>query len=163
MGFLSANERPLRAHENILIFCQRFGPRRVRQGEHLVRQAQSVYNPQFTHGHARYLHHYQEGTASHYSTMKKLPIYQNDGRRHPTSVLTYGRDVPSTHPTAKPLPLCRFLVRSFSHPGQVVMDPFAGGGSIPVAALEEGRSVIAYETDPVHLETTRQRTARFIC
>ena len=158
VGFLSANVRPMRAHESILIFCRQFGPRRVQQGEHLVRQMQSVYNPQFTEGHKPYLHHYRAMPATHYSATKDLPSYQNQGRRHPTSVLTYGRDVPSTHPTAKPVTLGRFLVKSYSHAGEVVLDPFAGGGSLALAALLEERRVIAIEQDPLHVETIRQRT-----
>lgn len=58
VGFLSANQRPLRAHEDILIFCRRFG--RLRQGQQMVMQ--SVYNPQFTEG-APYTHHYRAAKA----------------------------------------------------------------------------------------------------
>ena len=161
VGFLSANVRPLRSHEGILIFCRRFGPRRVQQGKHLVRQMQSVYNPQFTSGKP-YLHHYHAGAAAHYSETKALPSKQNSGSRYPTSVLTYGRDAPCHHPTAKPVALGKYLVRTFSHAGDVVLDPFAGGGSLVVAALEEGRSAVAFETDPVHLATIRSRTADFL-
>ncbi len=157
VGFLSANVRPLRSHETILVFCRQFGPRRVKQGEHLVRVLQSVYNPQFTHGHAPYLHHYKESPASHYSATKALPSRQNDGRRHPTSVLTYGRDVPSTHPTAKPHQLLTWLLRTYSHPGQVVLDPFMGGGSAGVACAAEGRQFVGIEKDPTYFETARTR------
>ena len=156
VGFLSANVRPLRSHESILIFCRNFGPRRLKQGEHFVRQMQSVYNPQMTEGKP-YLHHYKAKPATHYSATKALPDRQNTGSRHPTSVLTYGRDVPSHHPTAKPVALGRYLVRTFSHAGDVVLDPFAGGGSLVIAALEEGRRAIAIEQDPAHLATIRQR------
>lgn len=157
VGFLSANVRPLRAHESILIFCRRFGPRQVQQGEHLVRQMQSVYNPQFTFGNAPYLHRYRAQPARHYAVVKDIGEYQNDGRRHPTSVLTYARDAKSHHPTAKPVSLCRWLVRTYSHPGQTVLDPFAGGGSVAVAALEEERCVIACELDPVHYQVMEAR------
>ena len=126
---------PLRSHESILIFCRRFGPRRVKQGEHLVRQAQSVYNPQFTEG-MPYTHHYKAQPAMHYSATKALPSRRNEGKRYPTSVLTSGRDVPSTHPTAKPVALCRSLVRSYSHAGDVVLDPFMGAGSTGFVGIE---------------------------
>lgn len=154
VGFLSANVRPLRSHETMLIFCRQFGPRRVKQGEHLVRQAQSIYNPQFTEG-TPYTHHYQAAPATHYSATKALPSRRNEGKRYPTSVLTYGRDVPSTHPTAKPVDLLKYLIRTFSHPGQVVLDPFMGGGSTGRACAAEGRSFIGSELDPVHFGTAQ--------
>ena len=104
-----------------------------------------------------YLHHSKAKPATHYSAVKALPDRQNTGTRHPTSVLTYGRDVPSTHPTAKPVTLGRWLVRTYSHAGDVVLDPFAGGGSLAVAAREEERRVIAIEQDPVHFATLSER------
>lgn len=156
VGFLSANVRPLRSHESLLIFCRQYGPRRVRQGEHFVRQVQSVYNPQFTEG-TPYTHHYHASPATHYSATKALPSRRGDGRRYPTSVLTYGRDVPSTHPTAKPVELLKYLIRTFSHPGDMVLDPFTGGGSCGVSAAAEGRRFIGSEMDRVHFETARAR------
>lgn len=152
VGFLSANQRPLRAHEDILVFCRRFG--RLRQGQQMVMQ--SVYNPQFTEG-TPYTHHYRAAKATHYSATRALPSFRNEGRRHPTSVLTYGRDRPSLHPTSKPQELCRFLIRSFSHAGQTVLDPFCGGGSTVAAALLEGRNIIGVEMDPIHFATTQGR------
>ena len=156
VGFLSANVRPLRSHESLLVFCRQFGPRRVQQGEHLVRQAQSIYNPQFTEG-TPYTHHYKAAAATHYSATKVLPSRRNDGRRYPTSVLTYGRDVPSTHPTAKPVQLLRWVIRSFSHEGQTVLDPFMGGGSTGRACAAEGRRFVGSELDAVHFETAQAR------
>lgn len=162
VGFLSANVRPLRSHESLLVFCRQFGPRRVRQashlgqGEHFVRQAQSIYNPQFTAG-TPYTQHSQDRPATHYSAAKALPSRRNEGRRYPTSVLTYGRDTPSFHPTAKPEALLRWVIRSFSHAGDVVLDPFMGGGSAGVASAAEKRSFVGSEMDPVHFETAQSR------
>lgn len=45
-------------------------------------------------------------------------------------------------PTVKPLALMRWLVRLVTHPGAVVLDPFAGSGTTGLAALAEGRDCI---------------------
>ena len=58
-----------------------------------------------------------------------------------------------THPTQKPLSLMRELVRLFSDPGEVILDPHAGSGTTGVAALLEGRSVILVERNPTHAAT----------
>lgn len=47
--------------------------------------------------------------------------------------------VRSDHPAAKPIPLCRELIRQFTRPGDIVVDPFCGSGAILVAAALEGR------------------------
>lgn len=57
------------------------------------------------------------------------------------------------HPTQKPLRLMRELVRLFSDPGEVILDPHAGSGTTGAAALLEGRRVILVERDPVHAAT----------
>lgn len=61
------------------------------------------------------------------------------------------------HPTEKPVPLMRELVRLFSDPGEVIADWHAGSGTTGVAALMEGRRIILVERDPVHTETCRRR------
>ena len=57
------------------------------------------------------------------------------------------------HETQKPLRLMRELVRLFSDPGEVILDPHAGSGTTGAAALLEGRRVILVERDPVHAAT----------
>lgn len=49
---------------------------------------------------------------------------------------------------AKPLALMRALVRDYSKPGDLVVDPFAGGGTTCLAALIEGRHAAGAEVDP---------------
>jgi site-specific DNA-methyltransferase (adenine-specific) len=49
------------------------------------------------------------------------------------------------HPSQKPIELMRRLVRFFSMPGDVVLEPFAGSGTTLRAAQELGRIVIASE------------------
>lgn len=57
-----------------------------------------------------------------------------------------GRD--GRHPTEKPIWLMMNLVRLFTRPGDLILDPFAGGGSTGVAALRLGRRFVGVEVDP---------------
>lgn len=52
------------------------------------------------------------------------------------------------HPTAKPISLAAYFINLHSQPGDVVLDPFAGGGITPLAAKRSGRNFIAFELDP---------------
>lgn len=49
------------------------------------------------------------------------------------------------HPTEKPVSILRPLIESFTQPGAIVMDPFAGSGSTCVAAEQTGRRWIGIE------------------
>lgn len=52
--------------------------------------------------------------------------------------------------TQKPVPLLRFFLETYSQPGDVILDPFLGSGSLAVAGLEMGRKVIGIEKNPKH-------------
>src|SRR5688572_21883584 len=51
------------------------------------------------------------------------------------------------HPTQKSVSILRPLIESFSRPGDVVLDPFAGSGSTCVAAALCGRRFLGIELD----------------
>lgn len=51
------------------------------------------------------------------------------------------------HPTEKPVPLMRLLVENSTNEGEIVLDPFVGGGSTAVACQESGRNFIGFEID----------------
>lgn len=60
------------------------------------------------------------------------------------------------HPTEKPLPLMRELVRIAPESG-TVLDPFAGSGATGAAALEQGRRFTGIELSEYYAHLARQR------
>ncbi|WP_254512867.1 DNA-methyltransferase [Anatilimnocola floriformis] len=145
VGFFNANRQPLRQHELLLIFCRR--------------PSLSTYNPQFTSGKP-----YKGGVRKQtqiYGQSKHNQIADNAGTRHPTSVLQMNDFGPRIHPTQKPNDLCRWLVRTYSQPGDLVVDPFSGSGSTAEACAAEGRRFLGFERDPDIYATARHRLATF--
>lgn len=67
--------------------------------------------------------------------------------------------LPSRHRFQSPLPVIRALVRSYSLPGDLVVDPFAGGGTIARIALTLGRRAFGYDIDPTALEIAHANLA----
>lgn len=63
----------------------------------------------------------------------------------------------SNHPTEKAVSVLRPLIESFSKPGDLVLDAFAGSGSTCVAAAECGRRYLGIELDPRYCELARRR------
>lgn len=53
----------------------------------------------------------------------------------------------SKHPCSKPVPLMMELVADFTRPGQLVCDPFVGGGATGAACVRLGRHFIGIERD----------------
>ena len=140
-GFLDANRRPMRIHENILVFSQHY--RRSNDGK----RAAVTYNPQFTIGKP-----YKKGQrkiqAAHYSWTGDSPAKDYGDRRFPVDVLDFPNgNHNSLHPTQKPLDLLRWLVLTYTNPGEMVLDPFAGSGTTLVACKETGRRGLGIERD----------------
>jgi len=64
------------------------------------------------------------------------------------------------HPTQKPVTALAQLIRSFSLPGELVLDPFAGSGSTCAAALLTGRQYLGMELDAEYHRTASERLER---
>lgn len=72
----------------------------------------------------------------------------SDGERYPTDIIyvkTAECEGEVVHPTQKPIELGRYFVRTYSNPGDVILDNTFGSGSFLVAALMEGRNFIGIE------------------
>jgi len=63
----------------------------------------------------------------------------------------------TAHPTPMPLELARKFVLLGSAPGDLVVDPFAGGGTTLVAAKELGREYVGFEIVPEYARAARRR------
>jgi site-specific DNA-methyltransferase (adenine-specific) len=76
----------------------------------------------------------------------KLPKFNNDGRMI-FNCIDWVRDAttPKIHPTQKPVQLLERLIRIFTDPGDVVIDPVAGSGTTLLAALNCGRNSFGFE------------------
>ena len=62
-----------------------------------------------------------------------------------------------SHPNHKPFSAIEALLRQWSRPGELVLDPFAGSGSIPAAALRLGRRAACAEVTPEWAERVERR------
>lgn len=65
------------------------------------------------------------------------------------------------HPTEKDVRVLTPLIETFSKPGDVVLDPFAGSGSTLEAAARMQRRFLGIELDPHHCHVIRNRLVDF--
>jgi DNA modification methylase len=64
------------------------------------------------------------------------------------------------HPTQKPVTALFPLIRTFTVPGELVLDPFAGSGSTCAAAMLANRRFIGIELDDAYCEAATARVVR---
>lgn len=143
-GFLNANKMPLKAHENVLVFYRKL----------------PTYNPQKTSGHKpvnRYTKH--TGAGSCYKRTKTGLSGGGNTDRYPRDLLCFTWDTQKSkiHPTQKPVAANEYFIRTYTNPGETVLDCCMGSGSTGVAAVRAGRSFIGIELDEEYYKTAEQR------
>lgn len=80
----------------------------------------------------------------------------------PTSVWeknnhTTSKEYCEWHPTQKPLFILERLIRAYTHPGETILDIFAGSASVMIAAENTSRKFKGCELDPDYYERSINR------
>lgn len=130
-NFLNAKKQPLRKHEDVCVFYRK----------------QPTYHPQMKKGDP-----YDKGIRKNqlsgsYGDFSPVHV-ASDGERYPTDIIyvkTAECEGDVFHPTQKPIELGRYFIRTYTGPGDIVLDNAFGSGSFLVAALLEGRNFIGIE------------------
>jgi site-specific DNA-methyltransferase (adenine-specific) len=93
------------------------------------------------------------------------PLAPGDPARPWAAVAGYDDDGEAAawgnHPNHKPFGVLEPLLRTWSRPGQLVVDPFAGSGSIPATALRLSRDCACIELETEWAERVSTRLATF--
>ena len=63
------------------------------------------------------------------------------------------------HPTQKPTALCEYLIKTYTNPGELVLDNCMGSGTTAVAAINTGRHFIGFEKEKKYFDIAQKRIA----
>ena len=66
------------------------------------------------------------------------------------------------HPCEKPMAIMEQIIKASSRTEDIVLDPFMGGGTTGVAAIQNGRQFIGCELDQGYFESAQERLAGVI-
>ena len=149
VGFLSANQRPLRSHEHILDLLPQVRARERRGAVHV----------QSTVHRRQALHPQKPPDPGSLSPARQqrchLPQPRQETPYERTDVRTR-RSQPASH-RKNHVGLLRWIVRSYTHPGELVLDPFMGSGSTGAACALEGRRFVGMEMDESYFAVAENR------
>ena len=162
-GFFDAKKRPLRLHENILLFYDKqptYNPQRVIK-DNAIGVGRRRGNNDFKKTNGGFVGKVGKEKAETY-------YYEEKGWRYPVDVIEFSNwngalfgntDRSVKHPTQKPVDLCEYLIKTYTNEGDTVLDNCMGSGTTAVACINRGRNFIGFELDKGYWEISQQRIA----
>ena len=149
-GHLNAKKQPLRKHEIISVFYKRpptYNPQGLRKKK----------IPTISKGNRGRKGVGSSGECYGLAVKDSLQEYEN----YPLSIIRFGVDMKAEyHPTQKPVALLEYLIRTYTNPGDLVLDNCMGSGSTGVACINTGRRFIGMELDDHYFEIATRRIKR---
>lgn len=150
-GFLNANKRPLRSHEQIAIFYKK----------------QPTYNPQFEKGkplHSKGFSYKEKG----HKNQNYGEFHMTDDSRagntdkYPKSIISFQKPHPSKslHRNEKSVECNEWLINTFTNEGELVLDNVSGSGTTAESCINTNRDFIIIEKNPVDYEIGKNRVKK---
>lgn len=139
-GFLQSKSRPMRAHEDIVVFVD----------------GVPTYNPQKTTGHIPTNSARGYGHSPTFGKCKPRNYKGGDTTRFPKSLLRFDCER-GLHPTQKPVPLMEYLIRTYTNEGEMVLDFAFGSLTTGVACKRTNRDFIGIELNETYFAIGKKR------
>ena len=146
-NFASAPKMPLKITEDIVIF------------------GGSNYYPQKTVGKLRLKGGGKQFVGIYGDKNKdkiSKPYLSNE--YHPTNIIQIGnaKRKGKNHPTQKPVALFEYLIKTYTKPGELVLDNCAGSGTTAIACINTERDYILMEQEEKYFEIIKNRIEEHI-
>ncbi len=156
-NIFEAKRKPLKSHENILVF---------------YKNSESIYNPQMelaqTKNKRDRVKNYKKATSnSIYGEQKEYISLKDEDLRYPNSIYIHsfqGSELHQTkriHPTQKPLQLINWLIASYSNENDMVLDNTMGSGTTGLASLITNRQFIGIEKEKKYYDVAVRRLSEY--
>ncbi len=140
---LHAKIMPLKDYEDIMVFYKK----------------KAIYNPQMKEANIRIDKPRIANNGEAFGGKEVLRQHKNNGLSYPRAILRFSNANQNNrlHPTQKPVALFEYLIKTYTQPGEIVLDNCIGSGTTAIAALNTGRVFIGIEKEPKYVEIANKR------
>ena len=145
-GFMQAKTKPLKSHENILVFGDFKVAAQYFRGTYIPAGVEDV-------GEVTYSNKRSED----HITGNRSPSTTIAGRGYPKDIIRFNSEQKTVHPTQKPLPLLEYLIKTYTQECETVLDFTFGSGSTGVACVNTNRNFIGIEMDENYFNIAESR------
>ena len=160
-GFLHANARPMKQTEDILVFSSlgasggsvkanknmRYNPqglieKKVKKKNNPNRLGKFLHNPEHMGAGNKLLHDTE---------------YEQKYTNYPSEIIEFALDKNVIHPTQKPVSLMKYLIKTYTNEGDIVLDNCMGSGTTGVACVNTNRQFIGIEMNEEYFQLASDR------
>lgn len=141
-GLQTARFKPMVKHEDVLVFSS---------------ERLDYYPIKTPLAKPRYCKNYGQSKSSNVTNDINKTFRYVD--KNPVTIITglWEANAGKIHPTQKPVALFEYLIKTYTKPGELVLDNCAGSGTTGIAARNTGRNFILIEQDAGYCEAIVKR------
>ena len=148
--FYDSNIRPIKIHENILVFSNYWCSNWT--------QNKMIYYPQWLVECWKLWwrwKHNKNWTVN----ASKINSYIQKYMNYPNTILKFKKDKALYHPTQKPVALIEYLIKTYTNEWETVLDFTIGSGTTAIACINTNRNYIGFELDKWYFDIANERIA----
>jgi site-specific DNA-methyltransferase (adenine-specific) len=155
-NFAILKYQPNRKHENVLVFAKNghtYNPQKeITESAEALRRARST-------GKASAIHRSGKKPSEHMPSLTDRTDGMFSEFVYPGTVQKFKgvSQYHVEHPTQKPVALYEYLIKTYTNPGDTVLDFCMGSGTTGVAAVRTGRNFIGIEKERPYFEIAQRR------
>lgn len=154
-NYAHAKNKPMKKHEDVCVFSGGTTVHAVQSPDRMP------YNPQgLTEIKVKVNHKGKCASDVHFSPRPSHGEHERTATGYPHSILKFSTDMLNLHPTAKPVALMEYLIRTYTNSGETVLDNTMGSGTTGVACVNTGRQFIGIERDPKYFQIASERISK---
>lgn len=150
----NASFRPLKKHEDVLVFSSAGAANGAIIGMN--------YSPQGLTHSKRVKTNRNVGGSVFGSRPSRAngTVHIQEYTNYPTTILDFATYNNTSHPSEKPVELYEYLIRTYTQPGETVLDFCCGSGTTGRAAQLTGRHYLLCDSDPAYVQIALDRLAQ---
>ena len=146
-SFVQAHRIPMRVHENVLVFCPngqtpRYFPQMTPKSKPVVNRGRTA----------------RGDDAIPVKSCRDIGKVYTES--YPPTIQSFSCRTSGSrglHPTQKPVALMEYLIRTYTLPGETVLDNTMGSGTTGVACMNTGRNFVGIEQDSGYFAIAQKR------
>ena len=151
-NFAHAKNKPMRKHENICVFSEGTTVHASQSAARMNYFPQGLKPIRQKHERSE-----KENTDVCFSKRKSHGVFVRESTGYPHSILEFSTQQLGIHPTAKPVLLLEYLIKTYTRIGETVLDNCMGSGSAGIAALNTQRGFVGIEKDNHYFDVAEKR------